>query len=659
MDSIGNSAKTLLTSFNNVAQSAVSLYTGFTRLTDSGVYVDRANLMVEKSARTLANAQDALNTAVGKFGIHSDQASKAANDLSIAQDGLKLSQERVKMAVDNQRAAMLQFAVSVIPTTIAAVAGLSQILTALNITTAAGTALKLSDIGALIAHKIASAAAAIAEGIHAAATWVLNAALAVKIGLLTLGIGLVAAATAVTVFMATVTRQAAQSEAEFGQSIADTTGNVEAATPAVQRTTEAINGFVNVAVTAGVATDNLNDSMNTLTAEYENAKKAIDDQITGLELLTIVQIGRDREGQTESERNIQIAESISDLRAKQLALADSYAETTDRIKEKIKVQEEEKYAQDVLANLLDKYNIGIAESSAALADYAASFDVAFGAGKIQDALNVAKKFAAEFSISLDDAVRTLQNFQEEATEATDAFSNLTDTFNLSMATTSLKFSTFADDFEAAFGAGRINEAVAVAQNFAAAFSISLDDAIRTLQDFSEQATDSFSMLSDAAKTYLTGQAQDNVQKFKDCTTGKLDALKKKVESLDIFEAINIAAGRIPTTVTEPEVTAPTTEAADELKKRIQIHWQAFAEGGIVREPTLAMIGESGPEAVIPLEGGGGLGNNITINLTVQGSVDKRTAEYAANLIERRLKNVLVEPSSVGGSSTHKRIRLRG
>ena len=237
----------------------------------------------------------------------------------------------------------------------------------------------------------------------------------------------------------------------------------------------------------------------------------------------------------------------------------------------------------------------------------------------------------------------------------DALADLTKTYNVSMAASSLAFSTFANDFEAAFGAGRIQEAVDVAKLFADSFNISLNDAIRTLQDFSSQTTDSFSNLSDAAKTYLTGETQDTVQKFQDCAGDKLETLKKKVETLDIFEAIKIASGNIPTVVTAPP-EMPATAAA-ELEKHLQIHWEAFQEGGIVREPTLAMIGEKGPEAVIPLEGGGGLGNNITINLTVQGSVDKRTAEYAASLIERRLKNVLVEPSSGSSSSTHKRIRF--
>jgi SLT domain-containing protein len=41
----------------------------------------------------------------------------------------------------------------------------------------------------------------------------------------------------------------------------------------------------------------------------------------------------------------------------------------------------------------------------------------------------------------------------------------------------------------------------------------------------------------------------------------------------------------------------------------------LAQGGIVTSPTLAMIGEAGPEAVIPLDRMGQMGgNNVTINV---------------------------------------------
>jgi phage-related minor tail protein len=42
----------------------------------------------------------------------------------------------------------------------------------------------------------------------------------------------------------------------------------------------------------------------------------------------------------------------------------------------------------------------------------------------------------------------------------------------------------------------------------------------------------------------------------------------------------------------------------------------LAAGGIVSSPTLALIGEAGPEAVVPLSGSNrpNMGNNITINV---------------------------------------------
>jgi hypothetical protein len=45
---------------------------------------------------------------------------------------------------------------------------------------------------------------------------------------------------------------------------------------------------------------------------------------------------------------------------------------------------------------------------------------------------------------------------------------------------------------------------------------------------------------------------------------------------------------------------------------------AFATGGIVTGPTLGLIGEAGPEAVIPLKRAGGMGT--TINLTVNAGM---------------------------------------
>ena len=63
----------------------------------------------------------------------------------------------------------------------------------------------------------------------------------------------------------------------------------------------------------------------------------------------------------------------------------------------------------------------------------------------------------------------------------------------------------------------------------------------------------------------------------------------------------------------------------------------MAEGGIVTKPTLAMIGEAGPEAVIPLSKAGGMGSNVTINF--YGNVNNQagyTPEEIGQIINRQL-----------------------
>ena len=59
----------------------------------------------------------------------------------------------------------------------------------------------------------------------------------------------------------------------------------------------------------------------------------------------------------------------------------------------------------------------------------------------------------------------------------------------------------------------------------------------------------------------------------------------------------------------------------------------LAKGGIVTSPTLAMIGEAGAEAVIPLNKAGAMGN--TFNITVNGAID---AEGTARTIVNVLNN---------------------
>lgn len=64
----------------------------------------------------------------------------------------------------------------------------------------------------------------------------------------------------------------------------------------------------------------------------------------------------------------------------------------------------------------------------------------------------------------------------------------------------------------------------------------------------------------------------------------------------------------------------------------------LAEGGIVNSPTLAMIGEKGPEAVVPLgKGGHGMGNTFNIKIDVSGVTDRSDKRQLAMQISNEIQ----------------------
>jgi len=67
---------------------------------------------------------------------------------------------------------------------------------------------------------VAQVAQAVSTNVAAAATWVLNSALAMKIALLTLGVGLIAATAAYMAWLASTTRDAASAQAEYNAELA-------------------------------------------------------------------------------------------------------------------------------------------------------------------------------------------------------------------------------------------------------------------------------------------------------------------------------------------------------------------------------------------------------------------------------------------------------
>jgi hypothetical protein len=75
----------------------------------------------------------------------------------------------------------------------------------------------------------------------------------------------------------------------------------------------------------------------------------------------------------------------------------------------------------------------------------------------------------------------------------------------------------------------------------------------------------------------------------------------------------------------------------------------LANGGIVTSPTLAMIGEAGAEAVIPLSKMGGMGGGINVVVNVQGSViqEKDLAVTVRDGIAQLMRRRGLNPSILG------------
>jgi TP901 family phage tail tape measure protein len=71
-----------------------------------------------------------------------------------------------------------------------------------------------------------------------------------------------------------------------------------------------------------------------------------------------------------------------------------------------------------------------------------------------------------------------------------------------------------------------------------------------------------------------------------------------------------------------KLTKTEKDLVSELAKSLGVKIPKMAKGGIVTSPTLALIGEAGPEAVVPLSGrNAGMGNQITINVNAGMGAD--------------------------------------
>jgi hypothetical protein len=128
----------------------------------------------------------------------------------------------------------------------------------------------------------------------------------------------------------------------------------------------------------------------------------------------------------------------------------------------------------------------------------------------------------------------------------------------------------------------------------------------------------------AAKWYQQGI--DTAQKMVTGITTELDRLTPKLMAkMDAIAAKLKRNVDIDVTVTERVNKIVTTIAGGGIPR--------MAEGGIVTKPTLALIGEAGPEAVVPLSKMGQMSSSSNITVNVQGA----DPQQVVNALERYVR----------------------
>ena len=146
-----------------------------------------------------------------------------------------------------------------------------------------------------------------------------------------------------------------------------------------------------------------------------------------------------------------------------------------------------------------------------------------------------------------------------------------------------------------------------------------------VQNYTREIADTIALLRD------TGAPLDEIA---ETFTAQKEALRSVLEQMGLNEgqiqpyidALNLIPSSIDTEMQvklNPVMGALAdlygTTDVEQIKATLGASLMGFAAGGIVTQPTLGVLGEAGPEAVIPLGRAGGLGGT-TVNVIVEGSV---------------------------------------
>lgn len=262
-----------------------------------------------------------------------------------------------------------------------------------------------------------------------------------------------------------------------------------------------------------------------------------------------------------------------------------------------KVKRFSELVRDGLGEALQKAQTGLEDAKQAFADFAQSVSESItSALNFGDAQDAGKETGKGFLQGLRDQVAGIANYASKVREL-------------------LRMGLSQQALQQVLDAGQ-EAGIAIADQLIAGGATAIAET-NQLVDSAKAAGDEIGLM--AAQNFM----QAGIDAAKHMVDGITQKLKEMTPKL-MAQMDNIAAKMKRTVNIDVVVT--------ERVNRIIAGIPAMANGGIVTGPTLALIGEAGPEAVVPLSQMGKMGGGVTVNVTGGLATGPEIGEAVVNAI---------------------------
>lgn len=313
--------------------------------------------------------------------------------------------------------------------------------------------------------------------------------------------------------------------------------------------------------------------------------------------------------------------SLADLedghRTKMKAISESISDVKTQLKDLAKT-----YRSD-LNGALDTFNESNNSNTKSLAEAVVANQDAIQSLNDELAAGVSNKRKAEIETELAERLAAEQNNAALIGSISAEIAAVKEYNNM----TELEQSVFNYNQKKQIAETEYNESVARIRNEYKEKKKALDDQIADLRDNQKEEE----KLYEERRDFIISTQQSALAVHISSANKSISVTKAEVETeIKYYQALAEAV---------KAARSGGTSSFSNIKSSVaSVKVPAFAEGGIVTRPTLAMVGEAGPEAIIPLSGKNKASGDIIINFTGNSFMgDDEMAEEVGNKIINVLK----------------------